>query len=268
MNWTPPQGPPGGQPPGGQPPGGQPPYGQGPRPGGPQPGQPMPGGQPGHMPPQQQAAPKAQNFYQLLQVARDANPTIIRYAYRFLAAMYHPDNTESGDAEKFRIITEAWRTLSDEGKRAAYDMTLGAAEAQAAPMPGQQQAQAPRAGMAQYKVPKAGISWSEIELRLAILNLLLEQRRKKPKSGGSSAKMMMDCLDIHDMAEIEYAIWYLREKGLIEAGERAFMITVQGVDYIIDTLSKPTSMNAGATEEKIVKNTKPGPDGGVPAVIS
>lgn len=264
MNWTPPGG---GQPPGGQPPGGQPPYGQGPRPGGPAPGGPAPG----QMPPQQAAPPKPQNFYQLLQVARDANPTIIRYAYRFLAAMYHPDNTETGDAEKFRIITEAWRTLSDEGKRAAYDMTLGAAEAQAAPMPGQAPgmgaAQAPRAGMAQYKVPKAGISWSEIELRLAILNLLLEQRRKKPKSGGSSAKMMMDCLDIHDMAEIEYAIWYLREKGLIEAGERAFMITVTGVDYIIDTLSKPTVMSAGATEEKIVKNTKPGPDGGVPAVI-
>ncbi len=261
MNWTPPQGPPGG---------GQPPGGQGPRPGGPQPGQPMPGGPaPGGMPPQQAAPPRPQNFYQLLQVARDANPTIIRYAYRFLAAMYHPDNTESGDAEKFRIITEAWRTLSDEGKRAAYDMTLGAAEMQAAPMqgaPGQQQ-NAPRPGLANYKVPKAGISWNEIELRLAILNLLLEQRRKKPKSGGSSAKMMMDCLDIHDMAEIEYAIWYLREKGLIETGERAFMISVTGVDYIIDTLSKPTNMSAGATEEKIVKNTKPGPDGGLPAVI-
>lgn len=72
------------------------------------------------------------SYYELLQVDRDAHPTIIRYAYRFLAAMYHPDNGESGDAEKFRIITEAWRTLSDEGKRAAYDMSLGAKEVKAA----------------------------------------------------------------------------------------------------------------------------------------
>lgn len=45
-------------------------------------------------------------------------------SYRFLAAMYHPENNETGDAEKFRIVTEAWRTLSDADKRAAYDMDL------------------------------------------------------------------------------------------------------------------------------------------------
>lgn len=64
------------------------------------------------------------NFYEILQVPRDADATIIRYAYRFLAAMYHPENNETGDAEKFRIVTEAWRTLSDADKRAAYDMDL------------------------------------------------------------------------------------------------------------------------------------------------
>ncbi|HNG75817.1 MAG TPA: DnaJ domain-containing protein, partial [Candidatus Obscuribacter sp.] len=84
---------PGGQPGGGQPGGGQPGGGQ---PGGGQPG----GGQPG-------GAAKPINYYDLLQVNRDAHSTIIRYAYRFLAAMYHPDNTETGDAEKFRIITDA-----------------------------------------------------------------------------------------------------------------------------------------------------------------
>ena len=129
MNWQPPPRPggPGPGQPGGQ--GGQ--GGMGQRP----PGPGGPGVQQQQQPQQTQQAPgerdwRELNYYQLLQVNREAHSTIIRYAYRFLAAMYHPDNSETGDAEKFRVITEAWRTLSDEGKRAAYDMSLGAEEAQ------------------------------------------------------------------------------------------------------------------------------------------
>src|SRR6516162_10166860 len=87
-----------------------------------------------HMPPppqpqqQQQPKPSDMSYYELLQVDRDAHSTIIRYAYRFLAAMYHPDNAETGNADKFRIISEAWKTLSDDTKRQAYDMSLGAKE--------------------------------------------------------------------------------------------------------------------------------------------
>src|SRR5271156_1292805 len=87
-----------------------------------------PKAQPGSGPaaPAQEEKPGEElDFYELLQVNRDAHATIIRYSYRFLAAMYHPDNTETGNADKFRIISEAWRTLSDEGKRAAYDLSLG-----------------------------------------------------------------------------------------------------------------------------------------------
>src|ERR1700740_672354 len=92
----------------------------------PPPPPPRPQQQPGSQSePSQQQKPQELSYYELLQVDRDAPPTIIRYAYRFLAAMYHPDNGETGNADKFRIISEAWRTLSDEGKRAAYDMTLG-----------------------------------------------------------------------------------------------------------------------------------------------
>lgn len=269
MNWQPPPPPP--------------------RPGGPGPGQPGgqggqggmgqrppgPGG-PGGQQPQQQQQPQAPgerdwrelNYYQLLQVNREAHSTIIRYAYRFLAAMYHPDNSETGDAEKFRVITEAWRTLSDEGKRAAYDMSLGAEEAQPGhPRPGGGAAPggAPRqgGGLGLPKIVKTGVSWEEIELRLAILQILLDARRKKPKSGGASAKMIMDVLQLNDVEVVEYALWYLREKGHIEPGERLFMITANGVDYIVDQLNKPASMGETETEKKVKKVV----EGGVPAVI-
>ncbi len=268
MNWQPPPPPPrpggpGPGQPGGQ--GGQ--GGMGQRPGG-------PGVQQQQQPqqPQQQAPGERDwrelNYYQLLQVNREAHSTIIRYAYRFLAAMYHPDNSETGDAEKFRVITEAWRTLSDEGKRAAYDMSLGADEAQPGhPRPGGGAAPggAPRqgGGLNIPKIVKTGVSWEEIELRLAILQILLEARRKKPKSGGASAKMIMDVLQLNDVEVVEYALWYLREKGHIEPGERLFMITANGVDYIVDQLNKPASLGETETEKKVKKVV----EGGVPAVI-
>ncbi|MBK7837185.1 MAG: J domain-containing protein [Candidatus Obscuribacter sp.] len=224
----------------------------------------MPGGQGQGQPqgqPQQGQAPQQNrplNYYDLLQVNRDAHGTIIRYAYRFLAAMYHPDNAETGDAEKFRIITDAWRTLSDEGKRAAYDMSLGAQQ-----QSGQQQAGAAgsaqqpanfssRAGMP--KMPTTGVAFNETEMRIAMLQILYTQRKKKCSTGGASAKMMMDILNTDDMAEMEFNLWYLREKGLIEMGERLFMISMKGVDYLIDSLSKTQILDGGnETEKKIRK---------------
>jgi hypothetical protein len=209
------------------------------------------------------------SYYELLQVDRDAHPTIIRYAYRFLAAMYHPDNGESGDAEKFRIITEAWRTLSDEGKRAAYDMSLGAKEVKAAAPSAQ--GGGPSGDPSQFgkdslpKIPKTGLSWNEIELRLAILQILLGQRKKRPQTGGATAKMMMDILSIDNVAEMEFALWYLRETNLIEMGDRMFMISWRGVDYIVDQLSKTQMLDGGGkTEQKIKKFENVGPDGGTP----
>ncbi|MBN9393887.1 MAG: J domain-containing protein [Candidatus Melainabacteria bacterium] len=242
----------------------------------PRPGQP---GQPGGMGNQQpqgqmqtQAAPKKDlNLYELLQVDRDAHPTIIRYAYRFLAAQYHPDNSETGDAEKFRIITDAWRTLSDEGKRAAYDMSLGQKPVAGAQGGGGAGGAQQNNAKKDYglKFTKQGISFNEIELRLAILNILLSQRKKKPQTGGASAKMMMDILDMNDMAEMEFAIWYLRESGFIEMGDRLFMISVKGVDYIVDQMSKTTIVADSKSEDKIKKMSEGanGSSGNLPARV-
>jgi hypothetical protein len=104
------------------------------------------------------------------------------------------------------------------------------------------------------KIPKTGLSWNEIELRLAILQILLGQRKKRPQTGGATAKMMMDILSIDNVAEMEFALWYLRETNLIEMGDRMFMISWRGVDYIVDQLSKTQVLDGGGkTEQKIKK---------------
>lgn len=62
------------------------------------------------------------DYYEVLGVSRDADAEEIRKAYRALAREYHPDVNKSEDAEEtFKEITEAYRVLSDEEKRAQYD---------------------------------------------------------------------------------------------------------------------------------------------------
>jgi len=66
--------------------------------------------------------------------------------------------------------------------------------------------------------------------------------------------MLMDCLNIENVSVVEFALWYLREKGYIEVGERNFMITAQGVDYLTEQLSK-TQILGGAMHRGKNKGT-------------
>lgn len=63
------------------------------------------------------------DFYQTLGVARDADESTIKRAYRQLARKYHPDvATDKTSAEAhFKEINEAYEVLSDTQKRANYD---------------------------------------------------------------------------------------------------------------------------------------------------
>ena len=63
------------------------------------------------------------DFYEVLQVSRDANDQELKTSYRRLAMQYHPDrNPNNPEAEeKFKACSEAYQVLSDPEKRAAYD---------------------------------------------------------------------------------------------------------------------------------------------------
>jgi len=64
------------------------------------------------------------NYYGILGVPRDATHEEIKKAFRKLARQYHPDvNSNDKQAEeKFKDINEAYDVLSDETKRADYDL--------------------------------------------------------------------------------------------------------------------------------------------------
>jgi molecular chaperone DnaJ len=62
------------------------------------------------------------DYYEVLNVSRDASLSEIKKGYRKLAHQYHPDrNQEQGSEEKFKEVSEAYEVLSDPEKRELYD---------------------------------------------------------------------------------------------------------------------------------------------------
>jgi len=63
------------------------------------------------------------SYYEILEVERTADKTVIKKAYRSMAKKYHPDKNP-GDKEaekKFKLCNEAYQCLSDDSQRSIYD---------------------------------------------------------------------------------------------------------------------------------------------------
>ena len=63
------------------------------------------------------------DYYELLEISKDADKSTIKKAYRKMAMKYHPDkNPDDDEAEnRFKAVNEAYQVLSDDEKRAIYD---------------------------------------------------------------------------------------------------------------------------------------------------
>lgn len=65
----------------------------------------------------------AKDYYEILDINKDANTEEVKKAYRKKAMQFHPDkNPDNKEAEaKFKEVAEAYDILSDDSKRANYD---------------------------------------------------------------------------------------------------------------------------------------------------
>ena len=62
------------------------------------------------------------DYYEILEVSREATKEEIKSAFRKKARTLHPDVNKAPDAEeKFKELGKAYETLMDDNKRATYD---------------------------------------------------------------------------------------------------------------------------------------------------
>ncbi len=156
------------------------------------------------------------DFYEVLQVNPKADPETIHRVFRMLAQRFHPDNGETGNAETFRTIMEAYKILSDPEKRAAYDLTLHSCR---------------QVRWRIFNQSEAALGKrAESRKRQGILELLYTARMNQPTHPVMSIHELEDLLGC-PREHLEFSLWYLKENALIVRSDNGrYSITAKGVD--------------------------------------
>lgn len=160
------------------------------------------------------------DHYEVLQLSPRADPGTLQRVFRHLAKRFHPDNPESGDADRFKQVMDAFDVLSDPERRAKYDARYEALRENRWRVFDQQHAVNDVA--------------ADRRLRDAILSILYTARRNdadRPGLGALDLERLLGCPEQH----MKFHLWYLRENGWIERTESGtFALTAAGADEVLD----------------------------------
>src|SRR5579862_4399283 len=161
---------------------------------------------------------KAQDYYEFLQISPNADGDTIHRVYRFLASRFHPDNPESGNAEKFRTLKEAYDVLSSPERRTQYDIERELETANISPM--------------STKVDFMDNLEGELNRRLAVLAVLYFRRRTTPYAPEVSLSEIEKRMGF-PRDYLDFTTWYLTRTGYITKADNSdFTLTAEGVDFI------------------------------------
>jgi len=168
------------------------------------------------------------DYYEVLQLSPNATSETLERVYRMLAKRFHPDNQDSGDAQRFAEVQRAYDTLSDPPTRAAYDVKYDENRALTWKVFRQDGASDHRA--------------DDRRLFHAILSLLYIARRRDPQYGGLGSvtlEKILGCPSQH----LDFPLWYLKQRGWLERLESGLLaITADGVDKLgSEDLSLPAN---------------------------
>ncbi|MEA1947221.1 MAG: DnaJ domain-containing protein [Thermodesulfobacteriota bacterium] len=158
------------------------------------------------------------DYYEDLQVSPNADLETIERVYRLLAKRYHPDNSFTGNSERFRIITSAYKVISDAEKRAAFDAKY-------------EDALTKKLKILSNVSSTEGLG-NDQQIRHAILSILYIDRRQNPSDSGVGSYRLEKLLKWPEKI-LEFHIWYLKEKCWIQRVETGgYAITANGVEVV------------------------------------
>ena len=177
----------------------------------------------------------AENYYEFLQISPSAQPGTIHRVFRYLAGLYHPDNPETGDPERFLELNAAYEVLADSVKRAAYDEELNR----------KTNAPSPAFTRVDYMDGVEG----ELNRRVAVLAVLY----RKCRSNINDARVTLIQLEQQmgfPRDYLDFTTWYLRSKKYITREDNSdFSLTASGVDFVEENYAKipllRTLLNSG-----------------------
>ena len=166
-----------------------------------------------------------QDYYEIMQLSPNADTETLHRVYRLLAQRYHPDNADTGNSELFVSLTEAYQTLSDPERRAAYDARHTAEK------------------KLRWKIfdQAAVATGPEVEKRKrqGILALLYATTVKDPERASltvHSFEELLGCPKEH----LEAALWYLKGKGFVQRTDGGrYTLTVNGFEEAEERCVKP-----------------------------
>ncbi len=187
--------------------------------------------------------PSQVDYYEFLQISPNADHETIHRVYHFLATRFHPDNPQSGDADKFNLLKSAYNVLSDPTRRAMYDMAREKETPQFIPL----------SSTIDFMDQIEG----ELNRRLALLAVLYYRRRTSPRAPEVPlAEIEMRMGFPRDY--LDFTTWYLERKGYITKADNSdFTLTAAGVDFVetergqIPVLNKLLAATAGPTSNGI-----------------
>jgi|GEM_PF-2145468 len=194
------------------------------------------------------------DFYEFLMVSSDADKPMIEWAVRLLATRFGKKNGEYVDEAKYNLVRQAFRTLSDPSKRAAYDAARlerlgqqkedgdedasqnseGSEPEASASAPAEDLADGVRRTAEQIKVPAVATAEDKAaqqKLRQGIVAALydiLVVRPRNPELG--RAEIARQTGVVND--ELEFAVWYLRETEILRTTPAGlYTLTAKGVEW-------------------------------------
>ena len=163
------------------------------------------------------------DYYEALQISPNADQETVHRVYRVQAQRFHPDNQETGNAEAFRAIADAYQALSDPDRRAAYDI--------------QHRNSRHQVKRDQFEQSTAGATLEdEHRKRHEILTVLYKKRVAQPEQPAMGLRELIDILGM-PRERLEFSLWYLKEGGYLQRTDSArHSITHKGVE-LIETLA-------------------------------